>query len=100
MFGVKVNVTWTKPLTNPRIRQTFGDPFPILPSKEMVPNPVLEITGLDVAYSLVGNRFSGRRICDEEDKDGEDEEEKEGEEEEEEVESDDDVATVESSEKA
>jgi len=54
MFGVKVNVTWTKPFTNPRIRQTFGDPFPILPTKEMVPDPVLIISGLDIAYSSTG----------------------------------------------
>lgn len=49
----------------------------------MVTDPVLEIAGLNVAYSLVGKRFSGGRIGDEEDKDREDEEEEDGEEEEE-----------------
>lgn len=99
MFGVKVNVTWTKP-TNGRIRHASFDPFPILPLKEMVSDPVLEIAGLDIAYSLAGKHFPGCRICDEEDEDGEGEEDKNGEEEEEKVESDDDVATVQSGDKA
>lgn len=99
MFGVKVNVTWTKP-TNGRIRHASFDPFPILPLKKMVSDPALEISGLDIAYSLAGKHFPGCRICDEEDEDGEGEENKNGEEEEEKVESDDDVATVQSGDKA
>lgn len=56
MFGVKVNVTWTKP-TNLKIRHASFDPFPILPLKEMVSDPVLKIT---VSLPLKG--FSGGRI--------------------------------------
>lgn len=66
----------------------------------MVPDPVLEISGLDITYSFTGKRFSGGGIRNEEDEDGEDKEKKDGEEEEKKVESNDDMATVESSDKA
>ena len=43
MFGVKVDVTRTKP-TSLRISHASFDPFPILPLKEMVSDPILKIT--------------------------------------------------------
>lgn len=99
VFGVKVNVTWTK-LTNGRIGHASFNPFPVLTLKEMVSDPVLKITGLDIPYSLVRKRFAGGSISYKEDEDGEDQGEKNGEEEEEEVESYDDVVVVESRDEA
>lgn len=92
MFGVQVNFTTTKP-TNLRIRHASFDPFPVLPLKGMVSDPVLKITG-------PWKGFSGGRIGHEEDEDGEDKDEKKREEEQEEVDSHDEVAVVESGDEA